>query len=477
MVKESLLQYLRNSLLLLGIIVTALFSLVMVTVYNWGLDDASEYYLLQDAESAEILLKNDSPLPKNDFSKQFYLGFDNLPQAYLSAIEKDISLVGGLIQYFSVSVNDDFFYVIQYPMKHSVNSGPVNGLSVNGISVNRVSDALTEKVVQEKFLYVIHGFHLSEDEALPGISIFEASLMILLIVLLIMVLGALLIYARISKSIEALQAYSDQQHLNSRLDPVDKSGSDTPTGMQFFEIQEFAGKLREAVQCVHEQSRKERAFIQALSHELRTPMAITGVALDILQKKTFDEKIQQKLQKIRLANNSMVALTNALLSIWHNEKAHSVEQINVSVLVKEITDDLLGLPLFDGMRDDMCFELNVPQGLTMNVCLSHFKIILENICKNALQYCGNGAIFINVNEESLTVTNEILVIDEDSKHAEKKWVSSIGLQQDYGYGLGLYIARQAALNQGWQLTVNESASQYGRKEFIARLVFKPTSEG
>ena len=69
MAKESLLHYLRNRLLLLGLVLAVLFGVVMVAVYNWGLDDASEYYLLQDAKYAETLLLQQYPWPNNSFEK------------------------------------------------------------------------------------------------------------------------------------------------------------------------------------------------------------------------------------------------------------------------------------------------------------------------------------------------------------------------------------------------------------------------
>jgi len=454
MAKESLLYYLRNRLLLLGLVLTILFSAVMVTVYNWGLDDASEYYLLQDARYAESLLLRQSPWPNNSFEKQFYLGFDSLPNKYMPSLKSDTYLGGGPIQYFAMGMADDFFYGVRYRIEM-----PKDGV----INLSGKENA------EEEYLYVVHGFHLIEDEGLPGLSMFEVSVIILLIVLFIMVLGALLIYSSVSKAMQALQIFSNQQQLN----PTSKfeRGDDDRLllDMRYIEVQEVAGKLKEALQCINGQAQKERAFIQSLSHELRTPMAITGVALDLLSKQLFDVKVQQKLQKIRQANNNMIALANTLLGIWNNEKEHKFETLDILPFVAEVTADLMHLSL----RDDVHFELDIPQALTMNICLLHFKIILENLCKNALQYGAGGAISIKFDKNSMTVGNDILNAEGMAEKNEQRALTEKYPQLDYGYGygLGLYIAQQAALKQGWELIINGGADNEQR--FMVELIFNP----
>ena len=452
MAKESLLHYLRNRLLLLGLVLAVLFGVVMVAVYNWGLDDASEYYLLQDAKYAETLLLQQYPWPNNSFEKQFYLGLDSLPNSYLSSLKKDTELGGEPVQYFVVNMADDFFYGIRYRIR-----SPIDAVINNS----------EEGSAKENYLYVVHGFHLLEDEALPGLSMFEASVIILLIVLIIMALGAFLIYSSVSKAMLALQVFSGYQQLNPAL-KIEHSDHDRLfSDMRYIEVQEVAGKLKEALQCINGQAQKERAFIQSLSHELRTPMAITGVALDLLNKQSFDVKTQKKLQKIRQANNDMITLANTLLGIWNNEKEHKFETLDILPFVAEVTADLMHLSL----RDDVHFELDIPQALTMNICLLHFKIILENLCKNALQYGAGGAISIKLDKNSMTVGNNILNAEGIMEINEQQTLTEKYPQQDYGYGLGLYIAQQAALNQGWKLIINGGADN--KKKFMVELIFNP----
>ncbi|MEH6343796.1 MAG: HAMP domain-containing sensor histidine kinase [Bermanella sp.] len=440
MANESLLHYLRNRLLLLGLVLASLFSMVMYAVYNWGLDDASEYYLLQDARYAESLLLKQSPWPNNSFNKQYYFGSESLPDSYLSSLKKDTYPTGGPIQYFAVNVGDDFFYGIRYQIKAATDIAP---------------DVSSKESIKEKQLYVVHGFHLLEDETLPGVSIFEVSLMVLLVVLIVMVTGALLIYSNVSKAMQALKRFSDDQQLS----PTEASPHNDDVRlfarMRYIEVRDVAEKLKEALQCINSQAQKERAFIQCLSHELRTPMAITGVALDLLNKQSFDAKTQQKLQKIRLANNDMITLANTLRSIWDNEKKHAMEDVEILPIVEGVIENISNLFL----RDDVRFELDISQKLTMNICLLHFKIILENLCKNALQYSATGVINIRVDSVSLNVRNNIFNAGTFNGNEGGVGLAESHLQQGYGYGLGLYIAQQAALNQGWDFIINDGGDK------------------
>ena len=59
----SLRHYLQKTLLLWAGCLFLVFCLVIYQVYEWGLDDSSEYYLLQDALYAKGLLETEVSPP------------------------------------------------------------------------------------------------------------------------------------------------------------------------------------------------------------------------------------------------------------------------------------------------------------------------------------------------------------------------------------------------------------------------------
>ncbi len=425
MAKETLSQYLRNRLLLMGCILAGVFSVLMYTVYNWGLDDSSEHYLLQDAQYAQSLLAAKQSLPVNNNNKQYYLGVSALPDNYRAIVDSHLERVSKGIQYFTFQNADSFTYGIKLPLNDSISSN--------------------------ENLFVFHRFHFNEGDELPGMSIFEVAVLTLLGVLLVMALGATLIYLRVIKSMQALQLFSDQQCLDTAC-VKDSDQQRALWSMQFTEVQKFALQLQAALQKTHNQTQKERMLIQGLSHELRTPMAITSVALDLLQKKDLDKKVKDKLQKIRVANNDMVSLANTLLSIWKNEKSVSSQNVCVSSLILQIIEGLQSVHLPKGVH----FKMAVPGGLSLLVALAPLKIVLENLLRNAVQYSEPGSVYVGANESAIWVENKVSTAQSQS-FQEKD--CSPSPSPGYGYGLGLYIAQQACNNQGWQLVI-ESGSFY-----------------
>ena len=431
MAKESLSQYLRNRLLLMGGILAGMFSMLMYTVYNWGLDDSSEHYLLQDAQYAESLLMNHQVLPVNNKNKQFYVGVNALPESYITLLDGQLEKESNGVQYFTFQDVDSFTYAIQYP--------------------------LNKPISNNKNVFVFHHFHAHEGEELPGMSIFEVAILTLVGVLLVMVLGATLIYLRVLKSMQALQLFSEEQCLNTSF--VKESDlQHLFSNMKFSEIQEFALQLQSALQQVNDQTQKERMLIQGLSHELRTPMAITSVALDLLQKKDLDKKTQDKLQKIRVANNDMVSLANTLLSIWKNENNLSPQDVWVCSLVKGLIEYLQSVYLRKGVH----FKVEIPEDLSFLVVLAPLKIVLENLLRNALQYSEQGSVLVGANEDAIWVENKV-----SASHVQDLPEESYSPSLGYGYGLGLYITQQACNNQGWKLVI-ENGSRYKACVIIAR---------
>ena len=423
MAKESLSQYLRNRLLLMGGILAGIFSMLMYTVYNWGLDDSTEYYLLQDALYVQSLLIDGQPLPVNTQSKQFYLGADKLPKIFSGLLGDPLEKKPYGVQYFTFQSTEYFIYGIQYLLNES------------SLGSNR--------------LYILHQFYVNKDEEVPGISILQVSILTLSAVLLVMLLGAALIYLRVWKSMQALQLFSDEQCSNKALATKDNLQRSL-SSMQFTEIQNFALQLQVALQEIQEQTQKERLFIQGLSHELRTPMAITSVALDLLSKKNLDDNTCEKLTKIRNANSSMISLANTLLSIWKNEKNLSPQDVLVSPLVKGIIKNLQSVYLKEGVY----FNVEVADDLSLLASLEPLKIVLENLLRNAMQHGALAGIKVGANERSIWVENELPAVQACGVDE-----SSFSQPLNDGYGLGLYIARQACNNQGWKLIV-ESGPLY-----------------
>ena len=113
----------------------------------------------------------------------------------------------------------------------------------------------------------------------------------------------------------------------------------------FFLVVILAGAvfLRSAVMREVRIQRQQQNFMMAITHELKTPIAVTKLNLETLQKRKLDEAQQQKLiQNTIQENNRMNALCNNILLVSQIEdKRYHItkEDIELSELVKECIND------------------------------------------------------------------------------------------------------------------------------------------
>lgn len=99
----SLLKYLSQRLFILALVVSVGLFYIVYILYQWGLDDSTEYYLQQDMLWAKELIDAEQELPNNTEFKQFYLSVSSLPKAY-----KDLIQPQGYVQSFFLE--DEYYY-------------------------------------------------------------------------------------------------------------------------------------------------------------------------------------------------------------------------------------------------------------------------------------------------------------------------------------------------------------------------------
>lgn len=302
----SLLTYLSQRLFILALVLSVGLFYIVYILYQWGLDDSTEYYLQQDMLWAKELIDAEQDLPNNTELKQFYLSDTSLPKAY-----KDLIQPQGYVQSFFLE--DEYYY--HYGL-HEIRE---NNQSIT----------------------VIHKFLV--DSHAEGMSLVQISMVASLLLIAVMLLGAFLIYQRIARSMQLLlMAVSVEQKDNAnKLIAVAKS--------DFVEIENIVHALQTAINDLEDTNAQERLFTQALSHELRTPMATIQVALELLLKKNLDDNIREKLGIIFSSNQQMQTLSHDLLSLWSSTKLDEINtdkgkvEINKKTKISNIIQEKINL--------------------------------------------------------------------------------------------------------------------------------------
>lgn len=402
----SLLQYLSQRLLLLGIVLSAGLFYIVYILYQWGLDDSTEYYLQQDMQWAVEILANKQELPKNTQFRQFYLSA-SADQSLLSNV-----LPKKFPKLLASNEDTEFFFIeddehFQYGLHQVLADG--------------------------RILTVIHQF--TTEGTAEGLSLLEISIAASLMLIAIMLLGAWFIYQRISLSM---------QHLLMAAQVKDS----IVTGSEFSEIENVIITLKNALEDLEEKNEQERLFIQTLSHELRTPMATVQVALELLAKKELNANVREKIEIIFNSNQQMQHLSHDLLSLWSNTPEDQTNESNESIhLEEEIHQVINDLDKAFHCQQRFIINLERDHTETMNLVASkvYLQLLLNNLCKNAIVH-SDGNICISIENSQVLITNDKSQNEIDPLVA--------------GSGIGLIIATRAAELLGWSIEIQETDIKY-----------------
>jgi signal transduction histidine kinase len=422
----SLLTYLSQRLFILALVLSVGLFYIVYILYQWGLDDSTEYYLQQDMLWAKELIDAEQDLPNNTELKQFYLSDTSLPKAY-----KDLIQPQGYVQSFFLE--DEYYY--HYGL-HEIRE--------NNHSIT-----------------VIHKFLV--DSHAEGMSLVQISMVASLLLIAVMLLGAFLIYQRIARSMQLLlMAVSVEQKDNAN-ELIEVAKSD------FVEIENIVHALQTAINDLEDKNAQERLFTQALSHELRTPMATIQVALELLLKKNLDDNIREKLGIIFSSNQQMQTLSHDLLSLWSSTKLDEINtdkrkvEINKKTKISNIIQEKMNLKTeLAQVVNDLDNAFSCKQRFIINTIDSsladkkigklevlvhrpHLRLLLNNLCKNAIVH-SDGDINIMMSDDEIKITNP---------KSDKSIDPLVA-----GSGIGLILAARAAELLGWRLVVKDTPNQY-----------------
>ena len=195
-------------------------------------------------------------------------------------------------------------------------------------------------------------------------------------------------------------------------------------------------------------SLQQQNFMMSVTHELKTPIAVTQLNLETLQKRKLDEKQQNKLISIALQEtNRLNVLTNNILIAAQLESGNyaiNKQQINFSELVKGCTNDFAVRFPKRGIATGIVKDI-FTEGETMLL-----QMLVNNLLENADKYSSiEKVIHVSLMQEQDKIFLRIIDEGEGIPDAEKKKVfkkfyrsGNEVTRTTKGTGLGLYLCRR-----------------------------------
>ena len=246
-------------------------------------------------------------------------------------------------------------------------------------------------------------------------------------------------------------------------------------GIVFLIILIMMRKLRAALREAQSANKAKTAFLNNMSHDIRTPInGILGM-ITILEKSGNDrERVQDCLHKIDESSKLLLSLINDVLDMAKLESdtvVPSKESINLEQVCREVTESVAFQAEEDGLH--VVEEHEDYSGVYVWSNALYLKKILMNLFTNSMKYNKpNGSIYLRMRtiERSEThMTCEFRIRDTGigmSEEFVKKELFTPFVQADHsgrskytGTGLGMPIVKQLVEKLGGTITVESKLGE------------------
>jgi two-component system, OmpR family, sensor histidine kinase CiaH len=211
------------------------------------------------------------------------------------------------------------------------------------------------------------------------------------------------------------------------------------------------------------QSQQQQNFMMAITHELKTPIAVAKLNLETLQKRKLDETMQQRLlyNTLQEANRLNALCNNMLLASQIEGGGYTItkEEIDFSVLVLNCVED---------------FRLRFPERMINSDLQPHRFVIgdmlllqmaVNNLLDNAVKYSPREMpITVVLQSSGRLLQLQVKDMGKGISDMEKKKVfdkfyrtGNTATKNARGTGLGLYLTKKIMHEQNGNISVTDNA--------------------
>jgi K+-sensing histidine kinase KdpD len=209
-------------------------------------------------------------------------------------------------------------------------------------------------------------------------------------------------------------------------------------------------------------SAQQQNFMMAITHELKTPIAVAQLNLETLQKRKLEEDKQQKLiaNTLQEANRLNTLCNNILFTSQLDAGGYSVnfQELNLTDIVETSVDDCKSrFP--ERVITEAIEENRLMQGDPFLL-----QMLVNNLLENALKYSPkNLPIHVSLSFVSNKTSLSIADLGQGIAEPEKKKVfdkfyrsGNENTRKAQGTGLGLYLCKKIAETHNGYISVTDN---------------------
>jgi signal transduction histidine kinase len=210
---------------------------------------------------------------------------------------------------------------------------------------------------------------------------------------------------------------------------------------------------------------QQHNFVMAITHELKTPISVSRLNLETLQRHKLDDEKREKLLHMTMQETLRLddLINNILISSQLEGHSYRIskEDLNFSDLVNDVVHH------FEMRYCDRTLLKHIEDDIDINGDALLLKMLVSNLLENANKYSPKEKpITIELKEDvkaiELSVKDEGCGIkNEDKKNVFKKFyrIGDERTRTTKGTGLGLFLCKKIAEDHGAEIIVEDNHPQ------------------
>src|SRR4029079_7842438 len=208
--------------------------------------------------------------------------------------------------------------------------------------------------------------------------------------------------------------------------------------------------------------RQQQNFMMAITHQLKTPIAIARLNMDTLQKYQLDDARKEKIVKssIQEINRLNTLTANILVSAQLEGGSYLLnkEHLDFSRVVQESLQD------FESRFPHRSWKKSIEPDLRVFGDPILMQILINNLIENAVKYSPPDSV-VEILLNRIDDQGILEVRDEGPGIPKKEWkrifqkfyrVGNEDTRTTQGTGLGLYLCRKITLDHRMRLEVADN---------------------
>ena len=210
------------------------------------------------------------------------------------------------------------------------------------------------------------------------------------------------------------------------------------------------------------QSQQQQNFMMAITHELKTPIAVTKLNLETLRKRQLEPEQKQKLLTSTInETNRLNSLCNNMLLLSQFDSggyALTREMFDMGDLIRETVEDFVNR--FQ-LRD---FELHLEEEIFIYGDRVLLQMAINNLIDNALKYSEkNAVVSLKLFKNDKYITLQVIdlgqgIPEEEKEKVFEKYYRGVK-RQAKGTGLGLYLTKRIVKQHYGSIQVRDNTPQ------------------